>query len=234
MRQAPDALMLFAAGFGTRMGALTANRPKPLIEVAGRSLIDHALAIADAAGISRKVVNLHYLPDALAAHLAGRPDIALSIEREQILETGGGLRAALPALGEGPVFTLNTDAVWTGANPLVQLRTAWRADRMDALLLLSPADRVCGHSGSGDFLIDAEGRITRARGARGLVYLGAQIIRTEGLAAIADRVFSLNVLWDRMIANGRAFGVVHEGGWCDVGRPEGIAEAEAMLRANDV
>ncbi|HEX9857085.1 MAG TPA: nucleotidyltransferase family protein [Paracoccaceae bacterium] len=231
MRQTPNALMLFAAGFGTRMGALTASRPKPLIPVAGRPLIDHALALADAAGVARKVANLHYLSDQLAAHLARRDDVALSFEPDEILETGGGLRAALPLLGEGPVFTLNTDAVWTGQNPLTQLRATWDAAEMDALLLLLPANRALGHSGRGDFLLGRDGRISRADGAKGLVYVGAQIIRTEMLASIPERVFSLNRLWDRMIAEGRAYGILHQGGWCDVGHPAGIAEAEAMLAA---
>lgn len=220
--------MLFAAGFGTRMGALTATRPKPLIPVAGRPLIDHALALAEAAGVGRVVVNLHYLPNQIAAHLAGRPGVILSPEPE-ILETGGGLRAALPALGPGPVFTLNSDAVWTGANPLAQLRAAWDPAQMDALLLLVPPGRARGHAGGGDFLLDAGGRILRGSGA---IYSGAQILKTWNLAAIPDRVFSLNRVWDSMIAGGRAYGVVHSGGWCDVGRPENIATAEAMLRSD--
>ncbi|MDP4034390.1 MAG: nucleotidyltransferase family protein [Pseudorhodobacter sp.] len=234
MRHTPDALMLFAAGFGTRMGALTENCPKPLIRVAGRPLIDHALALADQAGIVRKVVNLHYLPEQLAAHLSPRADVALAWERERILETGGGLRAALPLLGAGPVFTLNTDAVWTGQNPLSQLRAAWRSARMDALLLLLPAARAVGHGGKGDFLLDATGRICRANGAAGLVYLGAQIIRPDRLADIADPAFSLNLLWDQLIAEGRAFGLLHQGGWCDVGQPASIARAEALLEAGHV
>jgi MurNAc alpha-1-phosphate uridylyltransferase len=234
MRHTPDALMLFAAGFGTRMGALTATCPKPLIEVAGLPLIDRALALADAAGIARKVVNLHYLPDALALHLAPRADVALSWERGAILETGGGLRAALPLLGVGPVLTLNPDAVWTGANPLIQLLDVWNAAKMDALLLLLPTGQARGRAGKSDFLLDAAGRLTRAGSADGTVFLGAQIIRTDGLAAIPDHVFSLNRLWDRMIADGRAYGLIHRGGWCDVGHPAGIAEAEALLRDADV
>jgi N-acetyl-alpha-D-muramate 1-phosphate uridylyltransferase len=220
--------MLFAAGFGTRMGALTAQRPKPLIEVAGRSLLDRALDQTEALMPVRRVVNLHYLGDQIATHLAGR-DLALSWERDRILETGGGLRAALPLLGAGPVLTLNTDAVWTGANPLVQLAEAWDAERMDALLLLAPVGVVRGHPGSSDFLLDTEGRITRAKGRRGTLYLGAQILRTEALLAMTEPVFSLNLLWDQMIASGRAYGILHQGGWCDVGHPEGIALAEEML-----
>lgn len=220
--------MLFAAGFGTRMGVLTANRPKPLISVAGRPLIDHALAVADAAGVTRTVVNLHYLGDQITDHLQGR-NLAYSWEREQILETGGGLKQALPQLGAGPVLTLNTDAVWTGQNPLSQLLQAWDPDRMDALLLLLPAEKALGHSGRGDFLLAADGRISRANGAIAPVYLGAQILKTAALTAISEPVFSVNRLWDEMIETGRAYGLIHDGGWCDVGRPEGIAQAEALL-----
>ena len=226
MRRFP--LMLFAAGFGTRMGALTANRPKPLIPVAGKPLIDHALALADAAGATPRVANLHYLGEQIAQHLSGR-EVALSWERKLILDTGGGLQAALPLLGTGPVMTLNTDAVWTGQNPLIQLANAWDAATMDALLLLLPAGQARGHRGNGDFLQDDHARLSRANGASGAVYLGAQIMRTERLAAIAEPVFSLNRVWDGMIADGRLYGVIHQGGWCDVGRPEGITEAEAML-----
>lgn len=228
MRDAPLALMLFAAGFGTRMGALTAERPKPLIEVAGRALIDHALHLAEGRGL-RLVANLHYRGDQIARHLAGR-DVALSREEDRILETGGGLRAALPLLGPGPVFTLNTDAVWTGPNPLDELLAAWDGARMDALLLLMPAALTRGTAARGDFRLDDEGRLSRGAGGEDHLYLGAQILRTDGLADFTEEVFSLNRLWDRMIARGRAYGTVHRGGWCDVGSPAGIAEAEWMLR----
>lgn len=224
----PLPLMMFAAGFGTRMGELTASRPKPLISVAGKPLIDHALDIAESAGITQKVVNLHYLGAQIERHLRGR-DVVLSWERQQILETGGGLRAALPQLGSGPVLTLNTDAIWTGENPLAQLMDAWDPEKMDALLLLLPAQDAKGHKGNGDFILAGDGRIARANGAKGQVYLGAQILKTTSLSAVLEPVFSLNLLWDQMIGQGRAFGIVHNGGWCDVGRPECIAEAEALL-----
>lgn len=223
MRHRPDALMLFAAGFGTRMGALTAARPKPLIPVAGRPLIDHALALAG--GLAPVVVNLHYRGAQIADHLADRAGIALSWERGPILDTGGGLRAALPLLGRGPVLTLNSDAVWTGPNPLAALRAAWRPG-MGALLMLAPAERATGHAGTGDFALDAQGRIARGGG---LVYLGAQAIDPAALDGIPGPAFSLNRVWDRLIVEGRAFGIIHAGGWCDVGRPEGIALAEGML-----
>jgi MurNAc alpha-1-phosphate uridylyltransferase len=219
--------MLFAAGFGTRMGALTVDRPKPLIRVAGRALIDHALAQAD--GIGRIVVNLHYLADQIRTHLAARPEIAFSDESETILETGGGLRHALPLLQGDPVYTLNTDAVWNGPGALAQLANCWNPAQMDGLLLLVPRDKALGHWGSGDFAIDGVGRLTRGSD---LVYTGAQIIKTGGLAGIARDAFSLNLLWDRMLADRRLYGAVHCGGWCDVGRPESIALAEAMLKGD--
>lgn len=229
----PLPLMIFAAGFGTRMGALTANRPKPLIEVAGRPLLDHALELGSEAQAGPVVVNTHYLSAQISQHLNGSP-VSISDESDAILETGGGLKKALPMLGNGPVMTLNSDAVWTGENPLAELMARWDGAQMDALLLLLPAKRALGHSGAGDFLLGADGRITRAAGKPGLVYLGAQILRTEGLASIDKPSFSLNLLWDDMIAKGRAFGLVHNGGWCDVGRPEGILQAEALLASHHV
>lgn len=225
MRTPPDALMLFAAGFGTRMGALTANRPKPLIEVAGRPLLDHALALAHQAGLARVVVNTHYLGAQIAAHLAGR-DVLISDESAAILETGGGLRKALPLLGAGPVMTLNTDAIWTGGNVLAALRAAWRPGEMAALLALVPQERALGHAGAGDFALLPDGRITRGKG---YVYTGAQVLDPAGIETVSAEAFSLNLLWDRLLAEGRVFGLVHDGGWCDVGRPESIALAEGML-----
>lgn len=219
--------MLFAAGFGTRMGALTATRPKPLIEVGGRSLLDRALDVTQAPGITRRVVNAHYRAEMIEERLKGR-DIVLSREAPEILETGGGLKAALPHLGSpaAPVFTLNTDAVWSGPNPLITLRAAWRPADMDALLLLIPTGQATGHGGTGDFARGPDGRLCRGGP---LVYTGAQILRPGGLLDIPDRAFSLNRLWDAMLAQGRLYGAIHSGGWCDVGHPEGIALAEAML-----
>ena len=221
--------MIFAAGFGTRMGALTADRPKPLIPVAGRPLIDHALAVAKAAGVTRTVVNTHYRAEQMAAHLEGR-DIQVSHEPE-ILETGGGLKSALPVLGGGPVAILNSDGIWTGANPLTELAAAWDETRMEALLLLLPLKDTLGHGPRGDFHLDAGGRLTRGQGGEDHVYIGAQIINPVRIAATPDKVFSLNKPWTEMIAAGTAYGVIHRGGWCDVGRPEGIAAAEALLHS---
>ncbi len=218
--------MLFAAGFGTRMGALTASRPKPLIEVGGRALIDHALDLVDGYGPPRVVVNLHYLPDRITAHLAGR-DIRFSRETPEILETGGGLRAALPLLGAGPVFTMNSDAVWRGPNPLCHLAARWRPEEMDALLLCIPVAQAVAHSGAGDFQVAPDGRTSRGPG---LAYSGVQIIKPDLLHEIADDSFSLNVVWDRMLRDRRLAATPYPGRWCDVGHPAGIAEAEAMLR----
>ena len=234
MPDTPFPLMIFAAGFGTRMGALTADRPKPLIPVAGQPLIDHALGVAAAAGVGRVVVNTHYRAAQMAAHLAGRC-VTISHEADRILETGGGLKAALPHLGPGPVATLNSDGIWTGANPLAELAAVWNPALMDALLLLLPLDQTLAHGPKGDFRLGAEGRITRGAGGEDHVYIGAQILNPATLGGIKDPVFSLNLVWNRIIAAGRAYGTVHDGGWCDVGHPDGIAQAERLLSgtAND-
>lgn len=217
--------MMFAAGFGTRMGALTAHQPKPMIRVAGRPLIDHALKLVDEIHPRRVVANVHYLPDQIKTHLAGR-EIAFSDESDRILETGGGLRAALPMLGQGPVFTMNTDAVWKGPNPLRMLLDKWRPDEMDALLLCIPRENAIGHMGQGDFLLNANERLSRGPGH---VYSGVQILKTDRLAQISQDVFSLNVLWNQMLQDQRLFGTLYPGQWCDVGRPQGIELAEQML-----
>jgi MurNAc alpha-1-phosphate uridylyltransferase len=223
----PFPLMIFAAGFGTRMGALTADRPKPLIPVAGKPLIDHALDAADEAGVQRIVVNTHYLADQMAAHLAGSGAL-ISHEAGEILETGGGLRAALPLLGPGPVAILNSDGILTGANPLDQLAAAWDGETMETLLLLLPVEQTLGHGTKGDFRLDPSSRLSRGQGGEDHVYIGGSIINPARLAGIEARAFSLNRVWDQMIAAGTAFGVVHRGRWCDVGSPAGIAAAERL------
>lgn len=222
--------MLFAAGFGTRMRHLTADQPKPLIPVAGKTLIDHALDQVDGFGLDHVVVNLHYRPDQLQSYLARR-NIAFSHETPDILETGGGLRHALPLLGAGPVFTMNTDMVWAGPNPLQTLADAWDPDQMDALLLCIPKSHATGYTGDGNFIIAPGGTVARGPGP---VYSGLQILKTDGLHDIPDHAFSLNVLWDKMLASGRLHAIEYPGQWCDVGTPEGIELAEAMLKAADV
>jgi MurNAc alpha-1-phosphate uridylyltransferase len=230
MRTPPDAVMLFAAGFGTRMRPLTLDRPKPLVEVAGRPLIDHALALAEGIAPATIVANLHYRADQLEAHLAHRPVTTIT-EAPDILDTGGGLRHALPLLGTGPIFTLNTDAIWKGPNPLALLRDAWEPDRMDALMCVILVDHAIGYAGAGDFARDEAGRLTRGAG---LVYGGAQIMKTDRLASVPEAAFSLNRVWDAMQAEGSLFGCLYPDTWCDVGHPGGIAEAEALLEAGDV
>lgn len=225
-----NAIMLFAAGFGTRMGALTADRPKPLIEVAGRSLLDHALDVATAIGPSRIVVNAHYKADQIAAHLIGR-DVHVANELPELLDTGGGLRATLPLLNAATIHTMNTDAVWRGPNPLRVLSAAWRPDVMDALLLCLPSAQAVGHAGSGDFLMAENGTLSRGSG---LVYSGAQIIKAHTLTDMPDGAFSLNRVWDKVLAAGRLHGCIYPGEWCDVGHPGGITLAEDMLNASDV
>lgn len=229
MRNYPDSLMLFTAGFGTRMARLTDHVPKPLIKVAGKPLLDHALKIVRAAEVGCVVANTHYLPEVMEVALTDR---GITVVHEPIiLETGGGLWHALPDLGAGPVMTLNSDNVWTGPNPIGLLRGNWSPKDMDGLLVMVPHDRALGHRGAGDFLMDPDGCLTRGPG---MVYSGLQILKTDVLAEIDENVFSLNKAWDRMLADGRMFGVTHIGGWCDVGQPESIALAESLLNGDDV
>lgn len=224
----PDAALLFAAGLGTRMAPLTDTCPKPLIEVAGKPLLDHARDIIRDAGLTRVVVNTHYLADQIEDHLAGT-GVLISYEQSQVLETGGGLKHALPLLQSDPVVTMNTDAVWTGQNPLFSLRDAWDANLMEALLLLVPKERAVGHAGKGDFLLAEDGRITPGPGP---VYTGLQIIRTDRLASYPDGPFSMWEIWRDMLDRGTLFGTLHLSGWCDVGRPDSIALAEHLIKAD--
>lgn len=219
----PDAILLFAAGLGTRMAPLTDTRPKPLIDVAGKPLLDHA--IDQCAGL-RIVVNTHYFSEQIEQHLAGR-DIAISDETDELLETGGGLKRARPLLASNPVFTMNTDAVWRGPNPIEILMSAWNHDTTDALLLMIPRAAAIGHTGAGDFDIGPDGQLTRGIS---YVYSGVQIIKTDGLKDIQESAFSMWALWDGMLEKRSMRGVAYDGKWCDVGRPDSIPIAEAMLR----
>lgn len=224
----PDAIMIFAAGFGTRMGALTADRPKPMIKVAGRPLINHALELAQEANLNRIIANVHYLPEMLITHLTPL-GVTISDERDEILDTGGGLRKALPLLGEGPVLTLNSDAVWTGPNPIQTLIKNWDADQMDALLALVPRHRAIGYTRPGNFLMDDKGCLTPGDG---FVYTGCQMIKTSLFKTHTKSAFSMWEIWNQMFAQDRVFGVLHTGGWCDVGHPAGISEAESFLKSD--
>lgn len=217
--------MLFAAGFGTRMKHLTANQPKPLVKVSGKALIDHALKVAREVAPQTILANLHYLPHMLVDHLAGS-EVQTIVETPEKLETGGGLRNALPILGTAPVITMNTDVIWHGPNPIEMALDVWNPDQMDALLVCVPVDQTVGYSGIGDFKIDPAGQLSRGKGA---VYGGVQIIKTDSLDAVNETAFSLNIVWDQMLKDGRLFGLNYTGNWCDVGHPKGIELAEGML-----
>jgi MurNAc alpha-1-phosphate uridylyltransferase len=230
-----DTAMVLAAGFGTRMGELTRDRPKPLLPVAGRALIDHALDVVAEAGLRRAVINLHYRGEQVRAHLAGRrvPEVAFSDEAE-ILDTGGGVVRALPLLGKRPFAVLNSDAVFAGPNPVLTLAAAWAPGRMDGLMLLVPAARARAYMRAGDFFLPADGAAPVRRGeaaAAPLVFTGAQILSPAALRDAPAGAFSLNLVWDRLLAEGRLAAVTHPGEWVDVGTPEGLAEADRVLAA---
>ncbi len=231
----PKRAMVLAAGLGKRMRPLTATLPKPLIEVAGRALIDHGLDRLERAGVETAAVNIHYLPDLVRAHVARRkrPQIVLSDECQQLLDTGGGIAKALPELGEAPFYLLNSDSFWIeGARPnLDWLSAGWDDAAMDALLLLAPTVRSIGYSGRGDFRMDPAGRLFR-RGEREVVpfaYSGAAILHPRLFAGAPPGAFSLNLLFDKAIDAERLFGVRMDGTWLHVGTPEAIAEAELSI-----
>ena len=233
----PEVAMLMAAGLGKRMRPLTATRPKPLVEICGRPLIDHALDHVAAAGVRKAIVNVHYLADVLEAHLAkraGPPEIVISDEREQLLETGGGLVKALPLIDSDPFLSINSDNLWVDGpvDALGLLASAWDDERMDALLLVVPLARAYCHVGPGDFHMDALGKLSRRRsqGVAPFVYVGIQMLSKRLLEGdMPAGPFSTNLLWDRAIASGRLYGTVHQGLWFDIGRPESIRRAEDML-----
>ncbi len=233
----PETAMLLAAGLGKRMRPLTATRPKPLVEVGGRSLLDHALDRVRAGGVRRVVVNVHYLADALEAHLRRHSeglDVAISDERAELLETGGGVVHALPLLGDQPFYVINTDNLWVDgpADTLRLLASGWNDAEMDALLLVVPLARATAHGGPGDFHMDAAGHLRRreARRVAPFVYTGVQLVSPRLFVDAPEGPFSMNILWNRAIAAGRVYGVVHQGQWCDVGTPAAVAVAEDMLR----
>jgi MurNAc alpha-1-phosphate uridylyltransferase len=233
----PETAMVMAAGLGKRMRPLTATRPKPLIEVGGNPLIDHVFDRLRAAGVKRAVVNMHYLADALEAHLKNRAkdiEIIISDERARLMETGGGLIHARALLGDKPVLVVNSDNLWVDgpADAIRELAALWDDARMDALLLLVPSARAANHRGRGDFTLAADGRITGRRGRRSVapfVFTGVQILSPRLFVDAPEGPFSTNLFWDRAIETGRAFGVVHQGLWFDVGTPEAIPRTEAVI-----
>ena len=233
----PRTAMVMAAGLGKRMRPLTATRPKPLVEGGGKALIDHVFDRLRAGGVERAVVNVHYLADALEAHLAARVrgiDVIVSDERARLMETGGGLVQARHLLGDDPVLVVNSDNLWVDGpvDATRLLGSRWDDGAMDALLLLVPLARANSHKGQGDFHMAADGRITGRREpgrAAPFVFTGVQIIHPRLIADWPEGPFSTMLFWERAIAAGRLYGIVHQGLWFDVGTPEAIPRAEAML-----
>lgn len=231
-----DTAMLMAAGLGKRMRPLTATRPKPLVKVAGKALMDHALDRLETGGIRRVIVNVHYLADTVEAHLQTRKDgmdYVISDERAKLLETGGGLMQAKGLLGDQPFFCANSDNMWVDGprETFAMMRALWDPARMDALLLLVPLARANCHRGQGDFHMDASGRLSRRKPAHvaPFVFTGVQILSPTLLIDPPGDVFSTNIFWTRAIEAGRLYGVSHQGLWFDVGTPQAIPVVEAML-----
>lgn len=229
--------MVMAAGLGTRMRPLTVHKPKPLIEVAGKPLIEYAFDKLRLAGVGKAVVNVHYMPEQVEVYVADCVtdlDIIISDERAQLLETGGGLVQALPMIAGDPFFCINSDAIWTDGevDGLTRLAQAWDAETMDGLLLLVPRARAFSHRGNGDFSIDDKGRPVRRGTAPDapFVYTGIQLLSHAFLDDAPSGPFSTNILWDRSIAKGRLFALEHQGDWFDIGSPAAIAPTEEALR----
>ena len=232
----PKRAMVLAAGRGKRMRPLTATAPKPLIEVCGRALIDHALDALAVAEVEKAVVNVHYLPALMEAHLGKRtraPGIVVSDERKQLLDTGGGIARALPELGSEPFYLMNSDSFWIeGSRPnLKRLADKFDEARMDAVLLLAPTVRSIGYQGRGDFIMDPDGALQRRdeRDVAPFAYSGAAILHPRLFDDCPEGRFSLNVLFDRAIEAGRLHGVRMDGQWFHVGTPDAIGEAEMTI-----
>lgn len=229
----PSTAMVLAAGLGTRFRAVSGDLPKPLVQVAGKALIDWTLDTLRDGGVERAVVNVHYKADLIEAHLVARtsPSVEISDERAELLETGGGLIHAGPLLGPDPVFCSNTDAILRpgSVDPVQRLVAAWADDQMDALLLLVPIENTSGYAGDGDFVIGDGGALAwRGEGAR-FVFTGLQIIHPRLWAGRDATKISTKTFWDAAMATGRLFGAVHDGAWLHVGDPEGFTAATAAL-----
>ena len=231
---ASDTAMVLSAGLGKRMRPLTASQPKPLVRVAGKALIDHALDRLAEAGVAKAVVNVHYLADSLEAHVKARkaPQVTVSDERELLLETGGGMKKALPLLPD-PFFAINSDNFWIDgpSDTLRLLASHWKEGAMDALLLLVPHARAYNHRGLGDFHMDRFGRLKRRSRSKvaPYVFTGIQLVSKRLLRDAPEGAFSTNILWDRAIEEGRCFGAVHQGLWFDVGTPASVQATESAL-----
>lgn len=226
--------MVLAAGLGKRMRPLTDTMPKPMISIAGKTLLDRGLDALAGAGVEKAVVNVHYLPQQIIDHVAqrSRPHIVVSDESGLLLDSAGGIVKALPELGTEPFYILNADTFWIDRDgrDLERLALAWDGARMDILLMLARPHDATGHSGSTDFLLDAEGRLARARGApEGLIYAGAAIVHPRIFEGAVAEPHSLNIYFDRAIAAGRLFGMSMRGHWITVGTPDAVAAAEAAI-----
>lgn len=232
---ASDTAMVMAAGLGKRMRPLTASQPKPLVRVGGKPLIDHTLDRLVEAGVTKAVVNVHYLADALISHLEGRkkPEILISDEREMLLETGGGMVKAQSMLPD-PFFCLNADNIWLEGprDAFHDLSNRWNPDEMDALLLMVPHARALNFRGKGDFHMDPLGRLTRRRSGRiaPFIFTGIQLVSHRLLRDAPEGKFSTNVLWERAIEEGRLFGTGFTGQWFEVGTPQSIRPTEEALQ----
>ena len=227
----PTRAMVLAAGLGKRMRPLTDTTPKPLLAVAGRTLLDRALDRIAEAQVERAVVNVHYLGGQIEAHVKGRKAPPIAISREDVLlETGGGVTKALPLLGDAPFFVVNADILWLdGATPALQrLAQAWDDDRMDALLLMQSTATARGYEGRGDYFLDAQGRLKRRRGSEVAPYVFAalQILHPRLFKDAPSGAFSLNVLYDKAQESGRLWGIVHDGLWFHVGTPEDLSATD--------
>jgi MurNAc alpha-1-phosphate uridylyltransferase len=234
--EVPKTAMIMAAGLGKRMRPLTATKPKPLIEVGGKALLDHVLDRLRLSGVRKVVVNVHYLAEALEAHLMSRPhglEVLMSDERDLLMETGGGLVKAAPLIDCDPFLALNSDNLWIDgpADTLKLLASQWVDSTMDALLLLVPLARALNHRGMGDFHMDRAGRLRRRERSHvaPFVFTGIQMVSKRLLRDAPEGPFSTNLLWDRAIDEGRCFGAVHQGLWFDVGTPECIQLTETAL-----
>lgn len=231
----PRSAMVLAAGLGERMRPITDTIPKPLVKVAGKPLIDQVLDRLAAAGVETAVVNVHYLADELTRHLAGRKDprVVISDERGKLLGTGGGVVKALPLLGKGPFFHLNSDSIWVEGvrSNLQRLAAAFDPASMDALLLLAPSATSIGYSGRGDFAMTADGRLRRRaeREVVPFVYAGVAVLSPKLFAGAPEGPFSLTTLFDRAAEAGRLHGLRLEGLWMHVGTPESIGLAETAI-----
>jgi len=233
----PTTAMVMAAGLGVRMRPLTDHRPKALIEVGGKALIDHALDRLEAAGVTRAVINIHAFPEQMRAHLAHRrsPEILISDETQALLETGGGLKRARALLGEAPIWVANSDYVWLPGDddPLAMVAAAWDPARMDACLIVVEKERTIGFDTPGDFFRAADGRLTHRGDAAEAPYhcFGVEILYPQRVYEIADERFSLFRVWMAAAAKGRLYGVVPDGLWMQAGDPTSLAQVEARLKA---